>query len=153
MTGDIYYMFLDMAVEYFADCIHSMRRHDTKDPETASYERLVFRNASDYHYMKISLIFEGGNIRLNAAHFKQLIISSLRELYGEIGAALPFDVLKFEENTLSAVLRVYSSALVRLWSALTLLGGYQGQPCGVRVVQVTPFLLALSGNSRELKLD
>ncbi|XP_058856254.1 ribonuclease P protein subunit p14-like isoform X5 [Acipenser ruthenus] len=108
MTGDIYYMFLDMAVEYFADCIHSMRRHDTKDPETASYERLVFRNASDYHYMKISLIFEGGNIRLNAAHFKQLIISSLRELYGEIGAALPFDVLKFEENTLSAVLRVYS---------------------------------------------
>ncbi|XP_058856252.1 ribonuclease P protein subunit p14-like isoform X3 [Acipenser ruthenus] len=104
-------------------------------------------------YQHPQRIFEGGNIRLNAAHFKQLIISSLRELYGEIGAALPFDVLKFEENTLSAVLRVYSSALVRLWSALTLLGGYQGQPCGVRVVQVTPFLLALSGNSRELKLD
>ncbi|KAJ8404130.1 hypothetical protein AAFF_G00344800 [Aldrovandia affinis] len=121
--------------------------------EHASYERLVFKNASVYHYMKIDLILESEDKRLNAAHFKQLIISALRDLYGEIGAAFPFDVLKFEEDTLTAVLRVYNSGLVKLWSALTLLGSYHSEPCAVRVTQVSPFLLALSGNSRELELD
>lgn len=121
--------------------------------ESASYERLVFKNASVYHYMKIYLILDSDDRKFNAAHFKQIVISALRDLYGEIGAAFPFDVLKFEEDTLTAVLRVYNSGLVKLWSALTLLGSYHSEPCAVRVVQVSPFLLALSGNSRELELD
>ncbi|KAG7478153.1 hypothetical protein MATL_G00077240 [Megalops atlanticus] len=124
-----------------------------KMEESAIYERRVFKNASVYHYMKIALILENEDKRMNAAHFKQLIISALKDLYGEIGAAFPFDVLKFEENTLTAVLRVYNSGLVKLWSALTLLGSYQNEPCAVQVKQVSPFLLALSGNSRELELD
>uniref|UniRef100_A0A452GFN8 Uncharacterized protein n=1 Tax=Gopherus agassizii TaxID=38772 RepID=A0A452GFN8_9SAUR len=124
-----------------------------KGPKPAAFERLVFRNASQHHYMKICLEFQGGGIRLNAAHFKQLIISALKELHGEVGAALPVDVLTYEEKTLSAILRVPSSGLVKLWSALTLLGSYQNRKCAFRVIQTSPFLLALSGNSRELILD
>ncbi|XP_019392308.1 PREDICTED: ribonuclease P protein subunit p14 isoform X1 [Crocodylus porosus] len=70
-----------------------------------------------------------------------------------VGAALPVDVLTYDEKTLSAILRVSSSGLVKLWSALTLLGSYQNRKCAFRVVQTSPFLLALSGNSRELVLD
>ncbi|XP_009468234.1 PREDICTED: ribonuclease P protein subunit p14 [Nipponia nippon] len=70
-----------------------------------------------------------------------------------VGAALPVDVLTYEEKTLSAILRVISSGLVKLWSALTLLGFYQNRRCAFRVLQTSPFLLALSGNSRELVLD
>nr|XP_013804135.1 PREDICTED: ribonuclease P protein subunit p14 [Apteryx mantelli mantelli] len=70
-----------------------------------------------------------------------------------VGAALPVDVLTYEEKTLSAILRVTSSGLVKLWSALTLLGFYQNRRCAFRVLQTSPFLLALSGNSRELVLD
>ncbi|XP_030426359.1 ribonuclease P protein subunit p14 [Gopherus evgoodei] len=147
--------------------------------------------------MKICLEFQGGGIRLNAAHFKQLIISALRNCMGSrqmyeipsslqflmciqslltlkflvlhtrfirtehyfsrakdfVGAALPVDVLTYEEKTLSAILRVPSSGLVKLWSALTLLGSYQNRKCAFRVIQTSPFLLALSGNSRELILD
>ncbi|KAI1890367.1 hypothetical protein AGOR_G00153000 [Albula goreensis] len=121
--------------------------------EPASYERLVFKNASVYHYMKIHLILDNKVVKLNAAQFKQLIVNALKELYGEIGAAFPFDVLKYEESTLTAILRVYNSGLVKLWSALTLLGSCSGEPCAVRVAQVSPYLLALSGNSRELELD
>ncbi|XP_050813567.1 ribonuclease P protein subunit p14 isoform X1 [Gopherus flavomarginatus] len=124
-----------------------------KGPKPAAFERLVFRNASEHHYVKICLEFQGGGIRLNAAHFKQLIISALKELHGEVGAALPVDVLTYEEKTLSAILRVPSSGLVKLWSALTLLGSYQNRKCAFRVIQTSPFLLALSGNSRELILD
>ncbi|XP_027556604.1 ribonuclease P protein subunit p14 [Neopelma chrysocephalum] len=94
-----------------------------------------------------------GGARPNAAQFKQLVVSALRELHGEVGAALPVDVLTYEEKTLSAILRVISSGLVKLWSALTLLGFYQNRRCAFRVLQTSPFLLALSGNSRELVLD
>nr|XP_014430825.1 ribonuclease P protein subunit p14 [Pelodiscus sinensis] len=71
----------------------------------------------------------------------------------QVGAALPVDVLTYEEKTFSAILRVPSSGLVKLWSALTLLGSYQNRKCAFRVIQTSPFLLALSGNSRELILD
>ncbi|XP_038666433.1 ribonuclease P protein subunit p14 [Scyliorhinus canicula] len=123
--------------------------------EDAAYERHVSRNTCDYHYLKVGLAFEETRpgFRLNAAHFKQLIVSALKDLHGEIGAALPFDVLKFEEETLTSILRVKSNGLVKLWSALTLLGSYQNQKCAFRVTQVSPFLLALSGNSRELVLN
>ncbi|NWQ80984.1 RPP14 protein, partial [Columbina picui] len=74
-----------------------------------------------------------------------------------VGAALPVDILTYDEKTLSAILRVISSGLVKLWSALTLLGSYQNRRCAFRVLQVkprtSPFLLALAGNSRELVLD
>ncbi|NXR28668.1 RPP14 protein, partial [Cinclus mexicanus] len=94
-----------------------------------------------------------GGARPNAAQFKQLVVTALRELHGEVGAALPVDVLTYEEKTLSAILRVVSSGFVKLWSALTLLGFYQNRRCAFRVLQTSPFLLALSGNSRELVLD
>nr|XP_042140346.1 ribonuclease P protein subunit p14 isoform X3 [Peromyscus maniculatus bairdii] len=71
----------------------------------------------------------------------------------KIGAALPVDVLTYEEKTLSAILRVCSSGLAKLWSSLTLFGAYKNKKCAFRVIQVSPFLLALSGNSREQVLD
>ncbi|NWR76491.1 RPP14 protein, partial [Centropus unirufus] len=94
-----------------------------------------------------------GGARPSAAQFKQLVVSALRELHGEVGAALPVDVLTYEEKTLCAILRVISSGFVKLWSALTLLGFYQNRRCAFRVLQASPFLIALSGNSRELVLD
>ncbi|NWW03176.1 RPP14 protein, partial [Oreocharis arfaki] len=121
----------------------------------AAFERRVLRRAAEHHYLRVRLELPDGGARPNAAQFKQLVVTALRELHGEVGAALPVDVLTYEEKTLSAILRVISSGLVKLWSALTLLGFYQNRRCAFRVVQVTtsPFLLALSGNSRELVLD
>ncbi|XP_074861734.1 ribonuclease P protein subunit p14 [Carettochelys insculpta] len=122
-------------------------------PAPAAVERIVLRNASEHHYLKLCLEFHETGIRLNAAHFKQLIFSALKELHGEVGATLPVDVLTYEEKTMSAILRVPSSGFVKLWSALTLLGSYQNRKCAFRVIQTSPFLLALAGNSRELVLD
>ncbi|NXX65376.1 RPP14 protein, partial [Spizella passerina] len=129
----------------------------------AAFERRVLRNAAEHHYLRVRLELPDGGARPNAAQFKQLVVTALRELHGEVGAALPVDVLTYEEKTLSAILRVISSGLVKLWSALTLLGFYQNRRCAFRVLQfclfflspnqTSPFLLALSGNSRELVLD
>ena len=103
--------------------------------------------------MKVRLEFQDCGIGLNAAQFKQLLISDLKNLFGEVDAALPLDVLTYEEKTLSAILRICSSGLVKLWSSLTLLGSYKGKNCAFRVIQISPLLLALSGNSRELELS
>ncbi|NWR62243.1 RPP14 protein, partial [Bucorvus abyssinicus] len=123
------------------------------EPPTATFERRVLRSAAEHHYLRVRLELSDGGARPNVAQFKQLVVSALRELHGEVGAALPVDVLTYEEKTLSAILRVVSSGLVKLWSALTLLGFYQNRRCAFRVLQTSPFLLALAGNSRELVLD
>ncbi|KAK2906755.1 hypothetical protein Q8A67_005740 [Cirrhinus molitorella] len=115
--------------------------------EPSKFDRYVYKNASVYHYMKISLVLESGRKSISEAQFKQLIICGLKDLYGEVGASFPFDLLKFDWDKLTAILRVYNSGLVKLWSALTLLGSYENVACAFRVTQVSPFLLALSGNS------
>ncbi|RVE72478.1 hypothetical protein OJAV_G00042210 [Oryzias javanicus] len=119
--------------------------------EEESFQRVVLKNASPHHYMKVHLELEDNSNRLSAVELKHFIITGLKNLYGEVGAALNFDVLKYDEETLTALLRVHSSGLVKLWSSLTLLGSYQNQSCAFRVLQVSPFLLALTGNSRELQ--
>lgn len=48
-----------------------------------TYERIVYKNPSEYHYMKVRLEFQDGGVGLNAAQFKQLLISALKELFGE----------------------------------------------------------------------
>uniref|UniRef100_A0A667Y2T0 Uncharacterized protein n=2 Tax=Myripristis murdjan TaxID=586833 RepID=A0A667Y2T0_9TELE len=120
------------------------------EQEPAAFERTVLRNASPYHYLKVYLQLESATTRLCAVELKQLIVSGLSSLFGEVGAALPFDLLKYDEEALTGILRVHSRGLVKLWSSLTLLGSYQNEACAFRVLQVSPFLLALSGNSRDL---
>ncbi|XP_036594905.1 ribonuclease P protein subunit p14 isoform X2 [Trichosurus vulpecula] len=136
-------------------CLINTMKHLSKNqlPSLATFERIVYRNPSEYHYIKVQLEFQDHGFRLSDVQFKQLIVLALRDLFGEVGAALPFDVLTYEEKTLSAILRVCSSGLVKLWSSLTLLGSYQNKKCAFRVIQVSPFLLALSGNSREFVLE
>lgn len=129
-----------------------MRGVDEKDGSSV-YQRVVLKNTSPYHYLKVCLELEDESARLSAVDLKQFIITGLKSLFGEVGAALNFDLLKYDEDTLTAFLRVSSRGLVKLWSSLTLLGSYQNQACAFRVLQVSPFLLALTGNSRELQLD
>uniref|UniRef100_A0A3P8WWC4 Ribonuclease P/MRP 14 subunit n=1 Tax=Cynoglossus semilaevis TaxID=244447 RepID=A0A3P8WWC4_CYNSE len=113
--------------------------------KSTGYQRVVLKNSAP--------VLENESTRLSAVEFKQFIITGLKILYGEVGAALTFDVLKYDEDSRTAFLRVPSRGLVKLWSSLTLLGSYQDQACAFRILQVSPFLLALTGNSRELQLD
>ncbi|XP_068940362.1 ribonuclease P protein subunit p14 [Petaurus breviceps papuanus] len=129
------------------------RAGSARPPPPSEFARLVYRSPSEHHYLRVRLELQERGSRLSDAQFKQLIVLALKELFGEAGAALPLDVLTYEEKTLSAILRVCSSGLVKLWSSLTLLGSYQNKKCAFRVIQVSPFLLALSGNSREFVLE
>ncbi|XP_017284742.1 ribonuclease P protein subunit p14 [Kryptolebias marmoratus] len=124
-----------------------------EEAEPSGFQRVVLTNASPYQYLKIRLVLEDERSRLSDVELKSFIIAGLKSLHGEVGAALNFDVLKYDEESLTALLRVYSRGLVKLWSSLTLQGFYQNQACAFRVLQVSPYLLALTGNSRDLQLD
>lgn len=128
-----------------------MRREDKKD-DASLFRRVVLKNPP-YHYLKVCLVLENESNKPSAVELKHFMITGLKNLFGEVGAALNFDLLKYDEDTLISLLRVPSRGLVRLWSSLTLLGFYRNQACAFRVLQVSPYLLSLSGNSRELKLD
>uniref|UniRef100_A0A8C5RZN0 Ribonuclease P/MRP subunit p14 n=1 Tax=Laticauda laticaudata TaxID=8630 RepID=A0A8C5RZN0_LATLA len=109
---------------------------ENKSIKPTAYEKIVLNDVSEYRYLKIHLEFEEAGISLNPVDFKQLIISALKRLHGEVGAALPVDVLTYEEETLTAILRVSNAGHVKLWSALSLLGSYQNRKCAFRVIQV-----------------
>uniref|UniRef100_A0A224Z3F8 Ribonuclease p 14 subunit n=1 Tax=Rhipicephalus zambeziensis TaxID=60191 RepID=A0A224Z3F8_9ACAR len=98
-------------------------------------------------YMDVSLRFEEPGEKVDAAMFKFIIQQSLRTSFGEVGASVDVDVLKFGEADLRAYLRVLSSNLVRLWSSLTLTSCYNGRPCSFRVYKVSPSLASLAMSS------
>ncbi|XP_036007713.1 ribonuclease P protein subunit p14 isoform X2 [Fundulus heteroclitus] len=133
--------------------MESRMRTDGDKAEPSGYQRVVLKNAAPHQYLKVRLELEDESTRLSAVELKTFIIACLKGLHGEVGAALNVDVLKYDEETLSALLRVPSRGLVKLWSSLTLQGSYKNQTCAFRVLQVSPFLLALTGNSRDLRLD
>ncbi|XP_037520045.1 ribonuclease P protein subunit p14 [Rhipicephalus sanguineus] len=98
-------------------------------------------------YMDVSLRFEEPGEEVDATMFKFIIQQALRTSFGEVGASVNVDVLKFREADLRAYLRVLSSNLVRLWSSLTLTSCYNGRPCSFRVYKVSPSLASLAVSS------
>ncbi|XP_061584322.1 ribonuclease P protein subunit p14 isoform X2 [Cololabis saira] len=118
----------------------------------SSFQRTVLKNDSPHQYLEVQLVLEDRSTRLTAVELKHFILTGLKILYGEVGAALGVDVLRYDDERLTGILRIGSSGAVRLRSALTLLGRYQNQDCCFRILQASPFLLALTGNSRNLRL-
>uniref|UniRef100_G3MTA8 Uncharacterized protein n=1 Tax=Amblyomma maculatum TaxID=34609 RepID=G3MTA8_AMBMU len=100
-----------------------------------------------YVYMDASLNFEEPQEDIDASIFKFVIVQALKKLFGEVGASVTVDVLRFRESDLRAYLRVRSSNLVRLWSSLTLVSSYNGKPCFFRIYKVSPSLASLSVSS------
>uniref|UniRef100_A0A1B8Y6G8 Uncharacterized protein n=1 Tax=Xenopus tropicalis TaxID=8364 RepID=A0A1B8Y6G8_XENTR len=90
------------------DPMHGRMREQPKLAGPTSYERIVLKNPSEHHYMKVQLEFNGEGAQLSATQFKLLVVSALKNLHGEVGSSLPLDLLSFDEKTLCAVLRVCS---------------------------------------------
>ncbi|XP_072025523.1 ribonuclease P protein subunit p14-like [Amphiura filiformis] len=114
-----------------------------------AFERLVSKNLSKYTYLKVQLEFEDSQTYVEEVRFKAVILKALKQLHGDSGAAIPFDILRYNKRKMEAILRVQSSCLVKLWSALTLFGEYAELVCAFRVHQVSGHLMALAVDSRQ----
>lgn len=76
--------------------------------EPSGFHRVVLKNASPHHYLRVRLLLEDEPPSLSAVELKTFIVSCLRGLHGEVGAALDVDVLKYDEEKRTALLRVPS---------------------------------------------
>jgi len=85
-------------------------------------------------------------VDLSTSYLRNNIQFSLRTLFGEIGAAIPFDVcdvLVKEDNSITSLISCPTPSLLKLRSALTLQSTYQGQDCCYIVKTVTNNLLTI----------
>jgi len=105
---------------------------------------------SNYYYLDVSLeLAEEKDREITPAFFKNHIIKSIKQLFGEAGAAVPVDVLKYHSVEKRAILRVPNDHYVKLRSSLTLTGDYEGTSCVYNIHKASPLLLALLGDSRD----
>jgi len=72
------------------------------------------------------------------------IIFSLKSVFGELGAATPFTVLRYSSDSKTLILSCPDTCLVKLRSALTLQSSYQGIDCCYSVIRVVKDLISLS---------
>lgn len=83
------------------------------------------------------------------AFFKKHVIDCVKTLFGEVSAAVPVDLLKYNYKARRGILRVPIDSYVKLHSSLTLCGSYEGAECVYRVHKTSPLLLSLLGDSRD----
>lgn len=118
-----------------------------------TFKRIVTKGHLPYCYLKIKLEFQSPSaakdLGITASTLKHAIVMSMRGIYGELGSTETIDILRFNENSLEAILRVRHSYFVKVWSSLCLSGDFSGQQCVFRVLQVSAHLMGLACNSRE----
>ncbi|XP_013786657.1 ribonuclease P protein subunit p14-like [Limulus polyphemus] len=108
---------------------------------TLEYKRSKRKVINEYNYMDVTLDFgeELGyrGIPVDSSMFVNIIENSLKLLFGEVGASIVFDVVKYREKNRRAILRFYERDLVKLWSSLTMCSEVGGKVCAFRVNKVS----------------
>jgi len=150
---------LTMAAEAsfaFLRC-HMCATPHSPHPRSASSACMLRGSASDQ-----------GKAKVTALRFKLVVTQALNTLFGEVGAALPVDLLGFDEPKQEAILRLPSKcgmpcmslfmshtlrlatmaprSRARLWSALMLITDFEKKPCRVQVLAVAGSLSRLTGS-------
>lgn len=114
----------------------------------ASIESFQCKAMSEYYYLDVSLELEQDTTEISAVYFKNHVMHSLTVLFGEVGASICVDILKYDQVSRRAILRCPSASYVKLRSSLTLCGEYNNICCAYRIHNSSPCLLSLQGTSR-----
>ncbi|KAL1513009.1 hypothetical protein ABEB36_002497 [Hypothenemus hampei] len=105
---------------------------------------------SNYCYIVIQLILTKA-VEVTPVYLKKNILESVKQLFGEVGASVNIDLLKFNSQTLEGILRVPSCHFIKLRASLVLSGYYEGIQCTYLIKKTSSLLLALQGDSRDYK--
>jgi len=102
---------------------------------------------SDAAFLLLHLEFEKSNKSrdLTKTYLKNNITFALKNLFGEVGASIPFSVVKLSESG-EAIVSCSAESVVKLRSSLTLQGTFQGENCCYTVKRVARSLLQLTIN-------
>ena len=83
---------------------------------------------SNQSYLLVKLEFEENNCDLDTSleYITNNICGSLKAVFGEVGASIPFSVIKYCPETSSTIIECPDTCLVKLRTALSLQNSYQG---------------------------
>ena len=83
---------------------------------------------SNQSYLLVKLEFEENNCDLDTSleYITNNICGSLKAVFGEVGASIPFTVIKYCPETSSTIIECPDTCLVKLRTALSLQNSYQG---------------------------
>jgi len=102
---------------------------------------------SDFFHLEILLEIGSRNFKaeITEAYVLNSIVQALNNLFGEVGAATPIEVEKFESQSHGAYLIVKcpSHCFIKLRSSLTLHNTFQSLPCAFHIVRFGNTLLEL----------
>ncbi|KAG8185038.1 hypothetical protein JTE90_017061 [Oedothorax gibbosus] len=107
---------------------------------------------SSWFYMDIKLDFgencDNSSLLMGVKQFKYAVFLALKTMHGDVGCAIPVDILKYDEKQRRAFIRIPSREVTKVWNSLLLFSSYEGLECMFRVYKVSPVLACLNMNSR-----
>lgn len=96
------------------------------------------------YFAKVTVEFDD-DIALNRVGLKQLLSSSVKQLFGLLGqGAYEIDIIEYNEETLTGIVCFQAEALVPVRSSLFFLQSFDSHVCRVNVATVSPFLASLA---------
>ncbi|XP_066912985.1 ribonuclease P protein subunit p14-like [Clytia hemisphaerica] len=97
---------------------------------------MVKNSCSGSKALHTELFFDGKNQSLTMVEFQALITGSLESLHGQVGASMGVELSNYKNNSCDLVVKNQSD-FVKLWSALTLCGSYEGRRCMFKTKELT----------------
>lgn len=102
----------------------------------------------DHHYyllkLELSKSAKNSDLDFSLPYLTNNITFALKNLFGEVGAAVPVQVIKFYPKSSQLIVQCPSDWAVKVRAALSLQSSYQGQSCAYQVIHGSSTLLGLS---------
>lgn len=107
------------------------------------------KQTAEFSYLKTTLEFEAEtSLDIDLILFRTILVQALKSLFGDLGAALQVDVLRYDSLMRQAILRVPNRGLVQLWSSLSWYSEHKDYRCRFHIHKISSCLLSLSTDSR-----
>jgi len=106
------------------------------------------------YFFSVKLCFSSAKSRasvdISIPYLANNVTFALKSLFGEVGAAIPIEVLKSAEKdpaSVEFILRCPAHVAVKVRAALTLQGTFQGHECAYHVLSADTSLLQIAEGS------
>lgn len=105
-----------------------------------------------YYFLEITLNVldrKGDNVDVNDGKFSFYIKEALKEVFGQFGSSVNFDVLRFKAG--KGIIRCPSTFYIKFRGALTLFGRHNSNTIAFNVHRASPCLISFITEDRAYK--
>jgi len=102
----------------------------------------------EFTFLDVQIVFASDLSELPDYLFKSILLSAIRTLFGNTGASVDLDVLRYDEPKRRGIVRVPKRYLNSVWGSFTMCSKYDNHRLRIEVHAVSSFLSALGSDSR-----